>query len=94
MVCRCSPKWPPKQVFLKVSQTLQESDCVGVSLKNLQADGLLLYLRRFKYRCIPAKFAKFLRTPLFYGMSLVTASAPLAAAFVFLKNSNSNYTAI
>ena len=38
--------------------------CWSLFLKNLQAGGLQLHKTRLQHSCFPAKFAKFLRTPL------------------------------
>ena len=58
----------PLQVLLKVLETLQEGTCVGVSFKNLQAEGLQLHKNiRLQHRCFPVNFAKFLRTPFLAG---------------------------
>ena len=49
-VRRCSSK----QVFLKISQILQESTCVGPLARNFIKKGL-------QHRCFPVKSAKFFR---------------------------------
>ena len=43
--------------------------CWSLFLKNLQAEGLQLYLKRLQYRYFPVKFAKFLRTPFLQNTS-------------------------
>ena len=53
----------PPEVFLKISQILQQNTCVGASfwlVASLQDWNVLK--KRLQHRCFPAKFAKCLRT--------------------------------
>ena len=66
VVQRCSVK----QVFLEISQNLQESSCARVSF----LIKLTLLKKRPWHRHFPVNFAKFLRTPFFDRASPVVAS--------------------
>ena len=39
--------------------------CWSLFFKNVQAQGLQLYLKRLQHRCFPVRFTKFLKTPSF-----------------------------
>ena len=55
-----------KNVFLDISQNLQENTCARVSfLIKLQAAPATLLKKGLWHRCFPVNFAKFLRTPFF-----------------------------
>ena len=62
-----------KKVFLEISQNSQGNTCARVSflikLQSLQALACNFIKKRFRHKCFPLHFAKFLRTP-FY-MTLV-----------------------
>ena len=62
-------------VFLKISQSSQESACARVSLLiKLQVEACKFIKKKLWYRFFPLNFEKFLRT-LFYRTSMVAASA-------------------
>ena len=82
---RCSVK----KVFLKISQNSQENTCARVYfLTKLQAWGLHLYCAQacnfiIKYTLAPVNFAKFSKTPFFYGILPVAASDFIAVVPFF-----------
>ena len=79
------------QIFLKIGILKSFTNftgkhlCWSLFLKNLQAEGLQLHIKRIQHRCFPVKFAKFLRTPFSFRTPSETASASPVAASVFFK---------
>ena len=69
VVRRCSVE----KVFLEISQNSQENTCARVSF---------LIQKSFWRNCFPVNFAKFLRTPFFYGTSLVAVSIDNVSTFL------------
>ena len=69
---RCSVK----RVILEIVQNSQENTCARVSFSiKLQTPATLLK-RRLWHRCLPANFAKLLRTFFFHRSPTVAASVP------------------
>ena len=76
-------------MILKVSQTSQESPCVGVSfLKDLQVEGLQLYLKKVSTQVFPCEVYKIFKNISFCRTPPAIPSAPPVAASVFFLKSN------
>ena len=78
-VRRCSSK----KMFLKVSQTSQESTCVGVSFKKLAGRRPVTSYKKSPTQVLSCEVCEIFKNTFSYRTSPVTASAPPVAASVF-----------